>query len=67
MVQLYDGQTLALAGLLQDNMVLSEDLPDSHIPILGPLFRSTNYVQDKTEIRSLRSPPIWSNPDRKDQ
>jgi len=51
-VQLYDGQTLALAGLLQDNMRESvSKIPGlGDIPILGPLFRSTSYQNEKTDL-----------------
>ncbi len=51
-VQLYDGQTLALAGLLQDNLRESvRQIPGlGDLPIIGALFRSTNYQQEKTDL-----------------
>jgi len=51
-VDLYDGQTIALAGLLQDTMRESvKKIPGlGDLPILGPLFRSTNYQQEKTDL-----------------
>ena len=51
-VQLYDGQTLALAGLLQDSMreVVTKIPGLGDIPIIGTLFRSTTYQQDKTDL-----------------
>ncbi|MCD4688852.1 MAG: type II and III secretion system protein family protein, partial [Desulfuromonadaceae bacterium] len=51
-VQLYDGQTLALAGLLQDSLRESvSKIPGlGDIPIIGPLFRSTSYQQEKTDL-----------------
>lgn len=59
-VQLRDGQTLALAGLLQDN--LSETVSKvpllGDIPILGTLFRSTNYLQQKTDLLVAVTPHL---------
>ena len=51
-VQLYDGQTLALAGLLQDSLRESvSKIPGlGDIPIIGTLFRSTSYQQEKTDL-----------------
>ncbi|MDW7646421.1 MAG: type II and III secretion system protein family protein [Desulfuromonadales bacterium] len=51
-VQIQDGQTLALAGLLQDNLRESvRKVPVlGDIPILGALFRSTSYQQNKTDL-----------------
>jgi len=59
-VQLQDGQTLALAGLLQDkfrdNVQKIPGLGD--LPILGPLFRSTSYFEDKTELLIAVTPRL---------
>ena len=59
-VELHDGQTLALAGLLQEN--LSErvrKIPGlGDIPILGALFRSTNYYQKKTDLLVAVTPHL---------
>ncbi len=51
-VQLYDGQTLALAGLLQDKLRESvSQIPVlGDLPIIGALFRSTSYQQEKTDL-----------------
>jgi pilus assembly protein CpaC len=61
-VELHDGQTLALAGLLQDN--LSEQVRKipglGDIPILGALFRSTSYLQRKTELLIAVTPHLVS-------
>jgi pilus assembly protein CpaC len=59
-VELYDGQTLALAGLLQDNMRESvRKIPFlGDIPILGALFRSTGYTQDKTDLMIAVTPHL---------
>lgn len=59
-VQLYDGQTLALAGLLQDNIRETvRKVPGlGDIPIIGPLFRSTSYLQEKTDLLVTVTPRI---------
>ena len=51
-VQLYDGQSFAIGGLLKNNMVGSlKALPGlGEVPVLGALFRSTDYQQDRTEL-----------------
>jgi pilus assembly protein CpaC len=59
-VEMYDGQTLALAGLLQDNLRESiEKVPGlGDIPILGALFRSSTYRQQKTDLLIAITPRI---------
>jgi pilus assembly protein CpaC len=59
-VELYDGQTLALAGLLQDNMRDTvRKIPFlGDIPILGVLFRSTGYTQEKTDLLIAVTPHL---------
>ncbi len=59
-VQLYDGQTLALAGLLQDSLrEQSQKIPGlGDIPVLGALFRSTTYTQDKTDLLIAVTPHL---------
>lgn len=51
-VQLYDGQSFAIGGLIKSNMVTNlKGLPVlGEIPVLGALFRSTDYQQDRTEL-----------------
>ncbi|MFC0136168.1 outer membrane channel protein [Massilia eurypsychrophila] len=51
-VQLYDGQSFAIGGLIKNNTVTGMNGPPgmSEVPILGALFRSTDYQQDKTEM-----------------
>ncbi|MFP5391711.1 MAG: type II and III secretion system protein family protein [Gammaproteobacteria bacterium] len=51
-VQLYDGQSFAIGGLIKNNMVSSlKGLPVlGEVPVLGALFRSTDYQQDRTEL-----------------
>lgn len=59
-VQLRDGQSLAIGGLLKDNFkeqvkrfpILGE------IAILGALFRSTNFQKDKTEMMIIITPRL---------
>jgi len=51
-IELRDGQSFAIAGLLQDNFTDSINqfpwLGD--IPVLGTLFRSTDYARGETEL-----------------
>jgi pilus assembly protein CpaC len=51
-VQLYDGQSFAIGGLIKNNLVTSlKGLPVlSEVPVLGALFRSTDFQQDRTEL-----------------
>ena len=59
-VQLYDGQTLALAGLLQDNLRESvRKVPGlGDLPIIGALFRSSSFQQNKTDLLISVTPHI---------
>jgi pilus assembly protein CpaC len=59
-LQLGDGQTFVLAGLL-DNRVQKQvtKLPLlGEIPILGALFRSTRYANQETELMVMVTPKI---------
>ena len=51
-VELNDGESFAIAGLLQDDYSNGiSQLPGlGNIPVLGALFRSTNYQRDQTEL-----------------
>jgi pilus assembly protein CpaC len=51
-VQLYDGQSFAIGGLIKNNLVTSlKGLPGlGEVPVLGALFRSTDFQQDRTEL-----------------
>ena len=51
-VQLYDGQSFAIGGLIKNNMVNTlKGLPLlGEIPVLGALFRSADYQQDRSEL-----------------
>lgn len=59
-VQLYDGQTLALAGLLEDNLreTVSKVPGLGDVPILGALFRSSEYRQEKTDLLITVTPSL---------
>jgi pilus assembly protein CpaC len=67
-VDLVGGQTLAIAGLL-DNRVASnkEAIPLlGDLPVLGTLFRSVRYQRSETELMVLVTPRVVSalNPDQ---
>ena len=51
-VQLYDGQSFVIGGLIKNNLVTSlKGLPVlGEVPVLGALFRSTDFQQDRTEL-----------------
>ncbi|MDH3392642.1 MAG: type II and III secretion system protein family protein [Desulfobulbaceae bacterium] len=59
-VELHDGQSLALAGLLQDNITETvKKIPGlGDIPVLGALFRSTSFTQKKTDLLIAVTPHI---------
>jgi len=59
-LQLGDGQTFALAGLI-DNKISKQvsKIPLlGDIPILGALFRSTRYQKEETELVVMVTPTI---------
>ncbi len=51
-VQLYDGQSFAIGGLIKNNLVTNlKGLPLlGEVPILGALFRSADFQQDRSEL-----------------
>lgn len=51
-LELMDGQTMGVAGLISDKMRQSiNKFPGlGDLPILGALFRSQSYIQDETEL-----------------
>jgi pilus assembly protein CpaC len=57
-VDLPSGDSLVIAGLLQNNMNATiQGLPGlMNIPILGTLFRSTSFQRDETELVVLVTP-----------
>lgn len=66
-VQLMDGQTFAIGGLIKSNTTTNiKAFPIlGEIPILGALFRSTDFQNDKTELIFVVTPhlvkPLASN------
>lgn len=60
MVELADGQSFAVAGLLQDTVRdTSTKLPFlGELPVLGPLFRSTSYQRNETELVIIVTPHL---------
>jgi pilus assembly protein CpaC len=59
-VEIPSGGSLAMAGMIQDQTKQSIDgIPGlMQVPILGPLFRSHEYVNHKTELMVLVTPYI---------
>jgi len=59
-VQVYDGQSFAIGGLLKNNITGSvKGLPGlSDLPLLGALFRSTAYQNDQTELVFVVTPRL---------
>lgn len=59
-VQLHDGQTLALAGLLQDSLREKVDkIPGlGDLPILGALFRSSGFQHEKSDLLIAVTPHL---------
>ncbi len=51
-VQLFDGQSFAIGGLIKNNLVTNlKGLPVlGELPVLGALFRSTDFQEDRTEL-----------------
>jgi pilus assembly protein CpaC len=59
-VELGDGQTIGLAGLLNDNLIQSiNKFPGlGELPVLGALFRSQSYIKGDTELVILVTPHL---------
>jgi len=59
-VQMRDGESFAIGGLLQDNARGTlKALPGAgEVPVLGTLFRSTQYQQDLTELVFIITPHL---------
>ncbi|MBK7493204.1 MAG: type II and III secretion system protein family protein [Nitrosomonas sp.] len=59
-VQLRDGQSLAIGGLLQDNF--KEQIKRfpmlGEVPVLGSLFSSSDFQMDKTELMIIVTPRL---------
>lgn len=59
-VELASGQSLAIGGLLQDNVrdVVSSLPGLGDLPVLGRLFSSTNYLNNKSELVVIVTPYV---------
>ncbi len=59
-IELGDGQSFAIAGLLRDNVreVVSKFPLLGDIPILGALFRSTSFQKNETELIIIVTPHL---------
>jgi len=59
-LQVYDGQSFAIGGLMKSNVTGTlKALPGiGEVPVLGALFRSTNYQEDKTELVFVVTPRL---------
>jgi pilus assembly protein CpaC len=59
-VQLQDGQSFVVAGLIKNNMNTSLDkFPGlGEVPVMGALFRSTEFQTDQTELMFVVTPHL---------
>ncbi|MBU3694493.1 MAG: type II and III secretion system protein family protein [Rhodocyclaceae bacterium] len=59
-VQLRDGQSLVIGGLLRNDVTQSvKRLPLlGDLPVLGPLFRSSQFIAEKSELVVIVSPSL---------
>jgi pilus assembly protein CpaC len=59
-VQLNDGQSFAIAGLIKNNVTetISRFPGAGDVPIVGALFRSTEFQQDQTELIFVVTPRL---------
>lgn len=59
-VQLRDGQSFAIGGLIKNNTTTNiRALPVlGEVPVLGALFRSTDFQQDRTELLFVVTPHL---------
>jgi len=67
-VEMSEGQTLALAGLLQRSVNMKNSATPllGDLPILGAMFRNVSYTRSETELVILVTPKLASamNPDQ---
>jgi pilus assembly protein CpaC len=61
-VELYEGQTFALAGLMDNRVNSTKDATPllGDIPVIGALFRSVRYQRNETELVVLITPRLVS-------
>jgi pilus assembly protein CpaC len=59
-VELKDGQTIGIAGLINDNLreVVTKFPGLGELPILGALFRSQEFLNNETELVILVTPRL---------
>jgi pilus assembly protein CpaC len=59
-VQLMDGQSLAIAGLIKNNVRQAMDAVPGlgEVPILGALFRSNEFQGDRSELMFVITPRL---------
>ncbi|NBV19738.1 type II and III secretion system protein family protein [Janthinobacterium sp.] len=59
-VQLFDGQSFAIGGLIKNNVTSNiKALPGlGEVPVLGALFRSTDFQTDRTELVFIITPHL---------
>jgi pilus assembly protein CpaC len=66
-IELNEGQTFAVAGLLNNRIVANKDVTPllGDLPIIGALFRSVRYERSETELIVLVTPRLVGplNPD----
>ncbi len=62
-VEMKDGQTLAIAGLLSDQSrtIVNKYPLVGSVPVLGALFRSKNFQKSETELVILVTPHLVKN------
>lgn len=65
-VELADGQTIAIAGLINENMrdVVNKFPLLGDLPVLGPMFRSKDFQKGETELVILVTPQLAKPIDR---
>ncbi|KOO14302.1 pilus assembly protein CpaC [Vibrio xuii] len=66
-LELADGQTIGIAGLLSENVRdVVEEMPGfSDIPVLGQMFNSQEYISGETELVILVTPRLAKPVDRR--
>ena len=59
-VQLYDGQSFAIGGLIQNNIaeVISAFPGLANVPVIGALFRSSSFNANRSELLIVVTPHI---------
>jgi pilus assembly protein CpaC len=59
-VQLYDGQSFAIGGLIKNNVTTNiKALPVlGEVPVLGALFRSSDFQTDRSELVFIITPHL---------